>query len=111
MEPGALEGQPGEGRDQVSVSGAAARKRATLVAIDQITSARTPGKKPKPNRLSSPKPERTAAKATRNEAAPMSATMPVQRAKTPVRIVTSPLAMRNAAKPMAESRKGPAEEL
>ena len=37
--------------------------------------------------------------------------MPVQRAKTPLRIVTSPPAMRNAAKPMAESRKGPAEEL
>ena len=32
-----------------------------LVAIDQITSARTPGKKPKPKRLSSPEPERTAA--------------------------------------------------
>src|SRR6478672_12816436 len=104
MEPGALEGQPGEGRDQVSVSGAAARKRATLVAIDQITSASTPGKKPKPNRLSSPRPERTAANATRNPAAPMSATTPVQRAKTPDLRVRRPAARRSAAKPIAESR-------
>ena len=47
--------------------------------------------------------------ATRNETAPMSATTPVQRGKTPLRSVTSPPAMRNAAKPMAESKKGPAE--
>ena len=88
-----------------------ARYVAMLVAIDQITSVSTPGKKPKPDRLSSPKPDRTAANATRNETAPMSATTPVQRAKTPLRSVTSPPAMRNAAKPIAESRKGPAEAL
>jgi hypothetical protein len=35
---------------------ASARYRAMLVAIDQITSARMPGKKPKPNTLSSPVP-------------------------------------------------------
>ena len=90
---------------------ATARYLAMLVLIDQITRANTPGKKPKPNKLSSPKPERTAAKVTRNDTAPMSATTPVQRAKTPLRRVTSPAGRRKAAKPMAERRKGPAEAL
>ena len=39
---------------------ATARYLAMLVLIDQITRASTPGKKPKPNKLSSPRPERTA---------------------------------------------------
>ena len=63
-----------------------------LVAIDQITSARTPGKKPKPNRLSSPSPAITARNVIRKETAPMSATTPIQRAKTPLRSVSSPAA-------------------
>src|SRR5207244_1196672 len=45
----------------------------------------------------------------RNETAPISATMPVQRAKTPLHRVSSPAAIRKAAKPIAATRKGPAE--
>ena len=82
-----------------------------LVAIDQITSARTPGKKPKPKMLSSPKPARSVANATRNDTAPVSATTRVHRAKTPLLSVSSPAGISNAAKPIAESRKGPADVL
>ena len=44
----------------------------------------------------------------RKDTAPMMATIPVQRAKTRVRSVTSPAAMRNAANPIAATMNGPA---
>jgi hypothetical protein len=68
---------------------ATARYLAMLVAIDQITRARTPGKNPNPNRLSSPRPSMTARNGIRNATAPISATMPVHRANAPVRSVSA----------------------
>src|SRR5919201_2098184 len=44
----------------------------------------------------------------RKETAPASATMPVQRAKTRLRTVKTPAAIRKAANPIAAIRKGPA---
>jgi len=39
---------------------------------------------------------------------PINATKPVQRGRTPVRSVSTPVASRNAEKPVAPTRKGPA---
>ena len=44
----------------------------------------------------------------RKQAAPISATTPVQREKTPLRSVSTPTDIRSAAKPAAATRKGPA---
>src|SRR5436190_20116128 len=51
----------------------------------------------------------TVREVVRKETAPISATMPVQRAKPPLRSVSTPAAIRKAAKPIAATRKGPAE--
>src|SRR5690242_2621477 len=88
-------------------AGASVRYVATLVAIDQVTRATTPGKNPYPNMLPSAGPSRVVRNVIENDTAPMRATTPVQRASTPLRIVASPPAARNAAKPIGATWNGP----
>src|SRR3954452_22577990 len=77
-----------------------------LAAIDQITSARKPGKAVAEDAVFAG-PARSVKKVMKKASPPSSATMAIQRAKTRLRSITSPAAASDAAKPIAPTRMGP----